>query len=545
MVTSTCHGDYIPYRYFQVPERNEIRIFTRGVEKDDRKTFVHTSSRWIIIDPHHYIDETDDDIMKMLSSQFQTTSVAYDERSRRFVVKDSTMPLGADSFSVDEQFFKSVNVLPDNYTTHIVMNQKRFYNCFESDGSWLTSRQAKNHQSHHYFLTKEEFCKATNPTQTQGPKSFRKALHDVDIIFSNLDQDSIERLYGGIPNEIDFVRVPQIDEDSSKALIEIGVWYSENIAQLYKLSFISSRNLSDVWPQNKEISRKIAEDILLGLNLSLYSNNGVVIADRIPESFGERGKYSNVHFYQISTVLRKLLEESTDPITHEVGVSLEGIENFSDIITTIFLSQRLLPAEFMIPEDSVFYFDRRVLCSTERLPIEDYGVPTENVDYAIVLGAQSMIKCIKSNNFGHRLNESTRSSTLDQEDHIIPIGIHHICQPLFPAAWKAVKRYAIAMMYDYKTEWEMITRFVDQTGPDFEIDVIVTSSNIDQYKYLLDSEELELMEKKNVELKISVWLTGVEANQLSRKFEHVRTIAPSLSYIKRVLRVLDLIPVRK
>lgn len=550
-MVNTCQGDYIPYRYVKVPGREEVRIFTRGVDRDDRKTFVHSTSKWIIIDPHRYIDETDDDILKMLATQFQTSSVIYDENSDRFIVKDSTIPIGSDSFAIEEQSYRSVVVLPDSYTTHIIMNSKRFYNSLEAngstDGTWLNSRQSKNHQGHHYFLTSKEFCKATDPTHTQGPKSLRKLLPDVDVIFSNLDQETAETIYGGFPTEIDFVRVSHISDDSPKALTELGVWYAENISQLYKLSFISARNLSDVWPQNKDISRKIAEDILLGFNLSLYSGNGVMIAGRIPESFGTRGKYSNVYVYQVSNVLRGLLEKSEDPLTRDVGALLDGIENFSDIINTIFLSPKLAPEDYVIPNDNVFYFDQHILCSTERLYASEYNATIEKVDYIIVLGAQSMIKCIKGSNSDHRLNDESRMylPVSDQEDHIIFTGIHHICRPLFPAVLKAVRGYAIAMMYNPHNEWEILTRLVDLTASNFEITIIVTDSNVDQYKYLLDDEEIEIMEKRNVELKISAWLTGMGTMELSRNFDQTKTVAPSLGYIKRILRVLDLIPSSK
>jgi hypothetical protein len=100
-------------------------------------------------------------------------------------------------------------------------------------------------------------------------------------------------------------------------------------------------------------------------------------------------------------------------------------------------------------------------------------------------------------------------------------------------------------MYNPHNEWEILTRLVDLTASNFEITIIVTDSNIDQYKYLLDDEELELMEKGNVELKISAWLTSMGTSELSRRFEQTRTAPPSLAYIKRILRVLDLIPESK
>lgn len=542
-MVNTRQGDYIPYKYVIIPDSNEVRIYTRGFDNDDRQMFTHQRSDWLIIDPHRYIGETEDDIRRMLANQFQSSSVSFDERSSRFIVRNSPISVDYESSTIDESNFKSVILLPDNYTTHIIMNGKRFYNNIDASGKWLISRQPKSHQVHHYFATATEFCKATDPAHVKGYKSFRHAISngDVDIVFSPLDQDSFERIYGGLPTEVDYVKIPSANSSRKsieiKTLTDITAWYVENIAQLYKLSFISSRNLGDVWPHNRETSKRISEDILLGLNLSLYSSGGVVHEGNLPQSFGIRGKYANVYFYRTGHVLRNLLQESADPLTNYVGKSLEGIEDFADVISYIFMSTKLMPQEFTIPPQA-FYFDRQILCSSGPILQEDYEITRENVDYVIVLGAQAMIKCIKSSNPGHYLN-----SNGDQNDHVIFSGLHHICTPLFPAALKAVRDYSLGMMYESLREWEILLRFVDSQPSSFEINLTITRSNVDHYKHLLTKEEMDQIMKKDEELHIKTWLTSMDTNELTRTFDGAKTREPSLNYIRRVLGTLDLVPV--
>lgn len=532
--------DYVPYKYAKIVDSNEVQIFARGIERDDRKVFTHQSSDWLVVDPHRYVGENEEDIRRMLAGQFQTSSVSFDDKSSRFIVRNSPVPIGHNAFNINESDFRSLIQLPDNYTTHIIMNGKRFYNNIDATGKWLNSRQAKSHQTHHYFATATEFCRAVDPQHAKSYKSFRHAVSngDVDIVFANIDQDDFERIYGHLPIEVDYVQIPSASTTIRvKTINDITAWYVENIARLYKLSFISSRNLSDVWPQNKESSKRIAEDILLGLNLSLYSGNSILYDVTLPQSFGIRGKYSNVYFYKIGYVLRNLLQESADSLTNYVGKSLEGIEDFSDIISYIFMSTKLAPGDFTLPPHA-FYFDRQILCSSAPILQDDYEITRENVDYVIVLGAQSMIKCVKSSNHSHYLNAGN-----DQDDHIIFTGLHHICTPLFPAALKAVRDYALGMMYNSLMDWEILVRFVDSHSSSFEIHLAITRANLDHYRYLLTPEEIETIIKKDEILSISTWLTSTDNHELTRTFDAVKTTVPSLNYIKRVLGTLDLIPV--
>lgn len=539
MVNPTS-GDYIPYKYVKTPDRDEIRIYTRGVDRDERKVFTHPSNKWIIVDPHRYPDEGTDDRLRMLAAQFQTTSITFDERSDRFIIRDSPITVGYRSFEIDDSDFKSLTVLPDAYATHIIMNGKRFYNSIENNGEWLDDRKAKSHQSHHYFLSEKEFCRAMDPTHPKSPSVFKGVEKDVDIVFTSLTSDRLSEIYGDMPPEIDVVHIPSSPKFVMNSLLEISTWYIENIRQLYSLSFIASRNLSDVWPQNKETSKLIAEDILLGLNLSLY--NGLV-SERLPPSYGVKGKYTDSYFYQIGPVLKGLLEDSACDKTSYVGKSLTGIEMFNDVIASIYLSSKLEPREFELPE-STYYFDRRILCSSVPLHHKDYDVTFEHVDYTIIFGAQSMIKCIKSSNSSHRLNNQVGGNGIDQEDHIIFTGIHHICRPLFPAAYKVVKDYAIGMMYGDLPNWDMLAKIVEKTQSNFEIKLSVNESNIDQYRHLLTPSEIKLVEKKGDKLPISTWLTSMENSEISRVFDAGKNVVPSLNYIKRILSTLDIIPSR-
>lgn len=504
---------FIPYKFHDNIDELETTVFCRGTESGKNKNFTLRQKSWMVIDPFRYPDESEEDAIESLQRTFKTSHVYYDNNDR-FLIRDYTLE------DFNEYDYKYVSFLPDTYTTKIIMNKKRFFNLFSDKGEWLDTRGVgypdikKRHLLVYHDKSKDVLMYKVvidESFQVLGESDWDLLRDEVDIIFSTVKQTVFEdKVSFKVPDRVDFAWIsPEWRSD------HLDVWYSQMIPSLYELSFISSRNMSDILSID---SRKgweyLTDDIILSVNLSLYESTKI---NRFPKNFCSPGKYSKLYCYNIGDILLRLLESSHCRETINIWKRFRSLNIWSPIITNIYNYERLNPSSFVIP-DSCVYMDNKYLITTH--PLENDFVPVKTVGYMIVISEGSYL-------------------TFDVESKVsIFKGKHPLCQPLFPAVKRSIENYMLCSARNFDVNIEAICDLTDKTKDSLRVITKVTKANCHTYKDILDEKSLEKLELNKVkEVEIPTWLR--ENNMLSTKFDPKESLSASNTYIQNVLHSLD------
>lgn len=514
---------YIPYKFIDSKETSETIVFCREIESGFFKQFFLPAGKWIIIDPFRYENETIDEIKLSLKKIFQTSSVYYESSWDRFVISDY------DGRNYDENNFKSSLVLPNNYRSKIVMNKKRFYNLFSSDGEWLNERGSGyfGMEKGHLFLYQSLDGTWYSRTAIDPLGEWRIAtgdsainFEDTDVIFSSTRIEVFEKAFEvNIPPKVDYIHLRTsafIDERSNNENFlfneRIDEWYEKNIRSLYTISFLSSRNLSEILLQTEKEWKELADDISLGLDPSLYGGRKIT---RFHRNFSNRGKYNKVYFYGMGDILLALMGRSLVPRTKMLAENLSGVSFLSEVIWNFFALEDLDPEKFLLPNSAV-YMDKQFLVTYKQL--DGIGEPHHTYDYMVVIGDGSYIVFDK------------------KIDKTLFYGSHQLCNPIFPAVKKCIEKYIICKAHDYEAKIDAICRLTEKDEVSLRSDIEVTQRNVIDYQKYLSSDEIEKI-RKDEKVLLSLWLVS-EEKSISH-YEKTRVMGGSTEYIHTILQRLD------
>ncbi len=515
---------YIPYKFVDSKENSETIVFCREIESGFFKQFSLPAGKWIIVDPFRYENETIDEIKLSLKKIFQTSSVYYEPDWDRFVISDY------DSTNYDENNFKSSLVLPKNYRSKIVMNKKRFYNLFSSDGQWLNERGSgyfgmeKNHIFIYQSVDKSWYSRTAidplNEWKAIDGGSIDLFFKDTDIIFSSTPVEVFEKAFNiHIPIKVDYIylKASVFTEDRSNHENpffneKIDEWYNNNIRSLYTVSFLSSRNLSEIFLQTEKEWKELADDISLGLDPSLYKGQKIT---RFHRNFSNRGKYNKVYFYRMGDIMLALMNRSLVPRTKVLADNLMGVSFLSEAIWNFFALENLDPEKFLLPNSAV-YMDKQFLVTSKQL--DGIGEPYYSYDYMVVIGDGSYIVFDKN------------------IDKTIFYGSHQLCNPIFPAVKKCIEKYIICKAHDYEAKIDAICRLTEKDEISLRSNIEVTKRNMIDYQNYLSSTEREKL-NRNENVMLSLWLISEE--KLISHFDKTKVTSGSTDYIHTILQRLD------
>ena len=208
----------------------------------------------IIVKPFKYNNETYNDIDDSLSRIFKTSHVVRNN--------DYYIITNYDEFNYIDINFNEVIKLPNNYTTKIILGNKRYYNIFKEDGEWTDSKgkEYPNISNHHLFLIEDSngnllFKKYQDEKyQILTMSIWTDIIEDIDIIFTTIRKDKFSF---PVPNSTDYAWISPYWYDTIENLDE---WYENNKKNLYLLSYMASRNISDILSCNSKNDWELLSD---------------------------------------------------------------------------------------------------------------------------------------------------------------------------------------------------------------------------------------------------------------------------------------------
>lgn len=535
----TLKEKFIPFKFFDNPIKKNTEVYCRGVETGIFKVFTLRNSSWAIVDPFRYPSDSDGEKIHFLQKIFETSNVFHDPCDR-YMIKNYR------NKTLDENNFKYISYLPNNYTTKIVMgttkigvcdsknsmsetgnvmDKKRYYNLFTEEGAWTNERGSgyKNMQNHHILMKKSDdnklyfkkigdnqFEELTNPIWTI-------LVDDVDMIFTQIALHDLEEMMKiKIENNIDYVYISDkwISEDGG-ANASLEHWYLENIASIYELSFLSSRNISDILSlETKKDWEKITEDIILSINIPLYESPKV---SRFPKNYAIPGKYNNVYCYRLGDYLLKFLENSDCKETQEIWKKFSRLGKWGNIISNIFNYERLDPVDFSIPETCI-YMDPEFIIT--RSPIISINF-ISSIEYCIVISEGSYIT----------FNTITNKSKFH--------GLHELCKPTFMAGKRCIENFMLCSAKKFDVKLEAISNLTDKTPESLKIMVKITPSNVGKYQRVLPSYIVEQFDRDEIkEITIPMWF-GETMNDFTPIFDPQVSVKTSNAYLDHLMHLLS------
>ena len=535
---------YIPYKFHDSSEPYNTTVHCRGIDKDDYRSFKLVNSPCIIVEPFVYEDADESVLTTSLKKEFRTSKVTIIggeiKSSPPYLIKDYSVS----DFKEDD--YKFSKVMGDDYTTMIALNKKRFFNLFTKNGDWTSERSVDydSAQKHHIIITYNSalehlmYKRASGasasgdgsdpslPFQILSTKQWKEMMDDVDIIFTDLTRKEFEDIVVfEVPNRIDFASV---DPSWLAGYTGLHTWYTENIEDLYRLAFISSRNMSDlVSISDRRGWKHLTDDILLSLNLDIYKSPSV---EKFNTHHCVPGRYSNVYVYHLGDILLKFLElGGSDGLNHHAWKFFRKFGRWNFVISEVFNRYILNPLKFSLP-DQCFYMDESYIFTYE--PITTNFEPCKKIDYMIALCEGSYIT----------FNGSDKSCVFK--------GTHPLAKPLFPAVKKAVENYMLCNSRNFDVNIEAITDMADKNKSSLSIPITVTKSNLEMYRDILDPSLIEKFDLNKVSLEtINVWVRKCDSEDcldspspgltISCTYDGDRSIPIAEAHIRDVLYRLD------
>lgn len=515
---------FIPFKFFDNPIKKNTEVYCRGVETGVFKEFNLRYSSWAIVDPFRYPSETDDEKIHFLQKIFETSNVFYDPCDR-YLIKNYR------NTSLDENNFKYISYLPNNYITKIVMNKKRYYNLFSEDGDWTNERGSgyKNMQHHHILIKKGDdnklHYKKVGDTHFEvlNYQIWTLLVDDIDLIFTQIPLLELEDyLKTKIENNIDYVYISSkwisrdcASDTSGASFSSIEQWYVDNISSIYEISFLSSRNISDIVSiENKKDWEKITEDIIASINIPLYESPKV---NRVLKNYAISGKYNNVYCYRLGDYLLKLLENTDCKETLEIWKKFSRLGKWGNIISNIFNYERLDPLDFSIPETCI-YIDNEIIITRNPIISIQY---TSIVEYCIIIAEGSYIT----------FNSITNKSNFH--------GLHPLCNSSIMAGKRCIENYMLCSAKKFDVKLEAISNLTDKTPESLKIMVKITPSNLGKYQRVLPSYIVEKFDRDEIkEITIPMWF-GETVNDFTPIFDPQISLRTSNLYLDHLMHLLD------
>lgn len=511
---TTKRETYIPFKFQDCPESGLTNVHCRSVESGVYKEFTLPKSQWLVVDPFRYPQESEEEKLSALETSFGTSHV-YHDPSDRFLVKNYLLK------NFQESDFKSIYRLPNKYTTKIAMNGKRFYNLFSDDAKWIDERgrSYKDLQDHHILVKRNPsgeyfFRRPSDESFTVLDKEIWDMLNDtIDIFFSEIPQHEFENDFSTkIAGSTDYAHIAYgwISENQS-----LDKWYTENIRDLYNLSFLSSRNISDIVKieTSKEWSL-LTDDILLSTDLSLFDTSKIT---RFPTDYCQVGKYVNVFKYRIGDLLLYLMSQSTCRGTLDIWKKFKDLSKWNSVIANIFNYEKLNPQEFIFPESCV-YIDNEYMFTTRQLEdITHVGF----YDLVVIVSEGSYIT----------YSMSSKSSSFH--------GIHPLCKPLFEAGKRCIEKYMVCLAKRIDIKPDSISELTDKTPESLRINITVTRNNINKYESLIPSEIVRSLDRREItDIEVPMWL-GKNMTELVNVYDPVNTVKSSNQYLDHLMHLMD------
>lgn len=511
-MTST-QGLFIPYKFHDNLDLKETEVFCRETKTSEFRKFTLGEHNWMIVDPFKYLLETEEEKVASLERTFKTTTVFYNSRDRYLIKNYNTS-------SYNEGDYKSVSFLPEVYPTKISMNQKRFYNLFTENGEWTSDRGHgySDMQSYHILIKKTDdgnilYRRISEKKYQVLTKSLWVEIkNDVDIIFSTISRSHFKGEITTIENEKDYVYV------SPKWLSgydSIDSWYADNISNLYELSFLSSRNISDIVRiDSKKGWELITDDIMLSINMSLYESPKT---NRFPRNYSSPGKYTKAYRYRLGEFLLRLMEGSTCKNTLEIWKTFCKLGKWNPIISNIFNYERLSPNSFVIP-DSCIYIDNEYIITRAPLKYIDHY---DQVDYIAVLSEGSYITF-----------DLGKMKTIFK-------GSHPLCQPLFSAGKRCIENYMLLSAKNSDVNIEDISDLTDKTSESLKILTTITPNNLEKYQDILPLDLVNRVSQGELSsIEVPMWL-GKSTGSVTTVYDPEICIKSSNVYLDSLMHSLD------
>lgn len=524
---SSSQEFYIPYKFYDKTRTDESLAFCRSSTSGKFKIFTIPRKSWLIVNPFRCEDSSVDELIESLQRVFKTSHVYHDE-SDLFLVNDY------DLSDFNEYDFKSVTFLDDNYSINIALSKKRFYNAFsDGDGGdsgvsgketpWTDQRiDSKTDVSlGHMFITYDSNGKHLLYRKSHGkdyqiltPKEWGLVNENIDIIFSDLTQESFQDLMNTkIQTRIDYVYVSPYWLSEYP---DLRSWYEDYIEDLYQLSFMSARNMSDIVSVNSRSGWEILTDyIMLSKDISLFRSNKT---NRFQTNYCIPGKYNNVYLYNIGDIQLSLLGNSACRQTVKTQRFLQNLSRWNHIISNVFNNSLLDPTSFVIPESCV-YIDSQYMAMS--VPLSRGYQPARKIDYMIALNEGSYLT----------YDIASKKSVFR--------GLHPLSKPLFPAVRKAIENYMLCSARRFEVNIEAITDMIDKNRSSLKIVTKITRSNLEIYRSILPEKVLEDFELGKIDsTELSTWL-GKSVDSITAIYDPEVTPKTSSKFIQGILNSLD------
>lgn len=516
MDVENLEESFIPYKFHDEAHDGLTMVYCRGIDTGVLREFKLRQKSWLIVDPFRYPTQSDEEALASLQRSFRTSSVSYDKESDRYLIRDF------DQTDFCEDDYKSVSFLPDSYTTKIAMNKRRYYNLFSDKGEWTEDRGVEypNMETHQLLLSVDPqtdalICKRASEEsfQTLTEDMWDEINDDIDIIFSNVRRSIFEDMLGAtVPSRIDFAWIsPQWNPDS----VSLDVWYRKNLSDIYKISFMSSRNLSQILSiESKKDWEYLTDDMLLSIDLSLYETTKV---NRFSKNYCIPGKYRNVYFYNMGDILLRLLEVPSCPKTINIWKKFSSLSKWSAIMSNVYSYERLNPMNLSLPEICI-YMDYQYFVTVS--PLGDDYEPQFKSDFMIALSEGSYLT----------FDINSKRSVFK--------GRHPLSQPLFPAVRRSIENYMLCSARNFDVNIEAISDLTDKTKESLRIPVYITRANFHKNKSILEESVIEGFEiGKFKEMEISTWLRN--GGSVTSEYDPKENLNASNAHIQHVLHSLD------
>lgn len=504
---------YIPYKFYDDPIKKQTTVFCREVNSSKYREISLENSTWLILDPFRYPFESIEEKIVTLERVFKTNSVEYISCDR-FLIKNYSM------IDFNENDYKYVSVPPETYTTKIAINQKRFYNLFTEKEEWTNQRGSGYADMQDYHMIIKETSDGNilyRRISDQRYQIFTRSLWNeikdsIDIIFSNLPKNVFETEICQLDNSKDYVF---INENWMKNYDNIDEWYISNISKVYELSFLSSRNISDILSINTRKEWEfLTDDIILSVNPSLYESPKV---NRFLKNYCTPGKYKQLYKYSIGEYLLRLMEGSNCKTTLDIWKIFSKLGQWNSIISNIFNYERLNPDVFMMP-DSCVYIDNEHLMT--RIPLDEVR-SIECIDYVILLAEGSYIT----------FDVNEKKTTFN--------GAHPLCRPLFLAGKRCIENYMLCSAKNFDVDIEAISDLTDKNAESLKILITITKYNLKKYQDILPRDLVERISNGELNsIEVPIWL-GKTVNSVTTVYDPKICIKSSEIYLDSLMYALD------
>lgn len=496
---------YIPY-FFSDEDKHTV-INCRNIENGEHKTFLLDHRPWLIVRPFRYHHGTEEETIDSLRRVFKTNFVEKKD--------DYYLLSNYDSHDYIENDYKEVIPLPRNYTTKIVFAKKRYYNLFRGDGEWTDEKghDYPDMAKYHLFLTEDSngnvmYKKASEPRFQMLTEVVWETLSlEVDIIFTTIRPEKFEF---NLPDSTDYAWISPYWREGIE---NMDYWYEKNKKNLYLLSYMSSRNLSDVLAVNtREEWGILTDDIFLSTDTGMY---GKARVNRYNRNFSIPGKYRKVYVYNLGDILLSKMTDLPDKHTDKAYSLFKHLTDFPYIISSLYNSEAINPGSFTVPESCVYLNEKYMFTLKPLYQFE----PVKNYEYIIILGE------------GSYLTFMTKTQECDF------VGQHPLCKPLFSAAKKAIKTYMMWDSQNNNANISIIANMIDKTEETLAIPVVINQYNYKRYYEIIpDHIKEDFKTHKIKEFNTRYWLTDTGVASL---YDPIEVDRQSYAYIYDLLKQLD------